>query len=144
MIIKVVAALLFNERGEILITQRPRGSHLAGLWEFPGGKIHPDETPEAALIREVKEELDVDIQVDALFWQGTFDYTEKVVDLSFYTCSFINGFQQVTPIEVDDFRWVPVHQLSKFEFPPADTELINRLSGCETGERVFKPDLANR
>jgi len=125
--IRVVAALIFDNDGKILITKRPAGSHLGGKWEFPGGKIHENETPQEALIREIREELGMDITVGRLFWEDTFDYSVKIVKLSFYCCAVSNGNFTVYPLQVDDFRWVNRRELQEFEFPPADAQLIVKL-----------------
>ncbi|MGD9898186.1 MAG: (deoxy)nucleoside triphosphate pyrophosphohydrolase [Calditrichaceae bacterium] len=129
--IKVVAALIFNESGQILITQRQKDSHLGGYWEFPGGRVEKDETSDEALRREIKEEVDLDIRVDELFWSSTFDYDVKIVEILFYNSTLIDPFQQIIPLEVDDFKWIPLSELHKFQFPEADQALIRQLnSGC--------------
>ena len=124
---KVTAAILYNDKNEILITKRPAQFHLGGLWEFPGGRIEDHELPEQALIRELKEEVDLDIKVEKLFWRETFEYDIKIIDIFFYICKLIPARQKITPKEVDDYRWVLTDELHQFEFPEADRHLVERL-----------------
>ncbi len=126
-IIPVVAAVIQNERGEILITRRPLRSHLGGLWEFPGGKIDNGETPEQALQRELKEEIDVQTVVGPLLWEETFHYPEKSIHIRFFKCRFKNTIQKIRPLQVADFKWVPGEKLKDFTFPPADEAFIQFL-----------------
>ncbi len=125
--IKVVAALIFDSQNRVIITQRQEGSHLAGKWEFPGGRIENDETPEQALKREIKEEIGLDIAVGQLYLQDTFEYDIKNIDIAFYMCSQSDGNQQPQAIEVADWKLVRLSKLERYEFPPADRNLINQL-----------------
>lgn len=126
--IKVVAALLFDGQNKVLITKRPEGTHLAGMWEFPGGRIETNETPEQALVREIKEELALDITVGELFYQDTFEYDEKIVDISFYMCNLTDKNQSPQAIEVAEWKQVYISELTDFQFPPADKALIQQLT----------------
>ena len=124
--IRVVAALCFvNDR--LLITRRPLGSHLGGLWEFPGGKIKDGETPREAPKREIKEELDADIRVNDLFWQNVFEYESKILDIAFYFCDLLTDSNHIRPLGVAGIAWVKTDELTRFDFPPADAALIDRL-----------------
>lgn len=125
MIIDVVAAII-RRRSEILITRRFDHVHLPGMWEFPGGKVEPGESLPMALEREILEELGVSIRVHDEFFTVDHDYPTKSVRLHFFNCSIIAGEPQ--PIEAADMRWVEPVNLGQFEFPPADAELIARLS----------------
>ena len=125
--IQVVAAVIVNAHRQILITQRPPGSHLPGFWEFPGGKIDKEETPERALKREIKEELDAEIEVKKLLWNEHFEYPEKEIYISFYACRLISDPQHLKPLEVADFRWISLEQIDRFQFPPADDLFIKKL-----------------
>ena len=126
----IVAAIIRRD-DQILITKRPDHVHLAGLWEFPGGKVESGESLEAALHREIREELGVEITVDREFFSVAHEYPDKSVHLHFFDCTILRGEPQ--PLEVADLRWVKTAELLDFEFPPADVELIRRLrSGLES------------
>jgi len=119
--VDVVAAII-RDNQKILITQRFDNVHLPGLWEFPGGKVEPDESLTAGLEREIREELGVTILVGDEFFSVVHDYTPKSVRLHFFNCSIIDG--EPHPLEVADMRWVRPEELGQFEFPPADADLI--------------------
>src|ERR1035438_10315377 len=89
-VIEVSAALLFHN-GKLLITQRHAKSHLGGLWEFPGGKREPNETFEQCLVRELREELGIEVEVGGLFEDISHAYAEKTVRLKFFICKLISG-----------------------------------------------------
>ena len=122
MIIVVAAVIEANHR--FLVTRRQPGVHLAGLWEFPGGKIDPDEPHAAALRRELKEELDVDIDVGERLYSTAHAYDDRTVELHFYRC-VLKG--EPRPLIGQEMRWVPRDQLGQLGFPPADAELIEML-----------------
>ena len=121
MTVDVVAAII-RDNQKILITQRFDNVHLPGLWEFPGGKVEPDESLTAGLEREIREELGVTILVGDEFFSVVHDYSPKSVRLHFFNCSIIDG--EPHPLEVADMRWVRPEELGQFEFPPADADLI--------------------
>jgi mutator protein MutT len=123
-IVEVVAAVIRRE-GRILITQRLDDVHLARLWEFPGGKVESGESLEAALQREIREELGVCITVGDEFYTVEHNYPGKSVRLHFFSCTIEDG--EPAPLGVADLRWVLPKDLTQFEFPPADTELIEKL-----------------
>jgi len=125
--ITVVAAIILNSKNQILITLRPEGLHLSGMWEFPGGKVEDGETQGKALIREIKEETNLDIKVNDLYWQESVDYSKKRVHLFFYRCTLTHEEQQVICHEIDDFRWVYRDELTNYVFPEADKKLIDHL-----------------
>lgn len=124
MAITVVAAVIERD-GTFLLTLRPEGTHLAGHWEFPGGKCHVSETHAEALRRELHEELDIAARVGALVYAVTHAYPEKTVALYFYRCDF-EGVPK--PMLGQDIRWVPRAELAALAFPEADAALIARLS----------------
>ena len=124
MIVEVVAAVIRKD-GKILITQRRDDVHLARLWEFPGGKVEAGESLESALRREIQEELGVDITVEYEFCTAEHDYPGKSVRLHFFNCVIKEG--RLEALGVADLRWVSPAELSDFEFPPADAELIEKL-----------------
>ncbi len=119
----VVAAVI--ERDDcFLVTRRQAGVHLSGMWEFPGGKIDPDETHAAALRREIREELDCDVDVGDAVLETTHAYPGRTVTLYFYRCEIIGTPR---PMLGQEMRWVPRAELPVLGFPPADEELIRRL-----------------
>jgi mutator protein MutT len=121
----VVAAII--ERDDcFLVTLRPDGTHLAGHWEFPGGKVHESETHAEALRREVFEELDCVVDVGELAHSVTHAYPEKTVQLFFYRCG-LNG--EPKPIIGQQMQWVRKSELSRLPFPEADRDLIRLLCG---------------
>lgn len=131
--IEVAAGLVFRN-ARILITQRPAGTHLAGLWEFPGGKREEGESWEACLARELREELDVDVEVGVLFDEIRHEYPAKSVHLRFFLCRLRRGDPK--PVECAAVAWVERERLRDFAFPEADAELLQRL---ETSPSVWAP-----
>ena len=123
-VIDVVAAVVERE-GRYLITRRLEGTHLAGLWEFPGGKVHPAERPEDALQRELREELAVEASVGRLLDTVTWTYPEKTVRIHFFECT-VRG--EPCPQERQDMLWVEAAALPSYAFPAADLKLVERLS----------------
>ena len=123
-LIEVAAGLVFRD-GQLLITQRPVGGHLAGLWEFPGGKREAHETFDQALHRELMEELAIEVDVQEVVESITHDYPEKSVHLKFFRCAWRRHEPQV--LGCPAFRWVRVEELDGFEFPAADARLLRRL-----------------
>jgi mutator protein MutT len=122
--VEVSAALIFRD-GKLLITQRHARSHLGGLWEFPGGKREAGETFEQCLVREIREELGVDIVVGELFEEVAHAYPEKSVRLKFFTCQLLSGEPQ--PLDCAAVKWVTNLELASFQFPAADAQLLEKL-----------------
>ena len=122
--IDVSAGLVFRA-GRLLITQRPAASHLGGLWEFPGGKVEPGETFEAALVRELREELGIEVVVGELLETIEHDYPEKRVRLKFFRCRW--AAYEPQPLGCPAFTWITREELSRYEFPAADARLLERL-----------------
>src|SRR5882762_10747566 len=106
--IEVAAGLVFRD-GKLLITQRPAGGHLAGLWEFPGGKREPRETFEQCLQRELKEELGIEVEVHEPIESLTHDYPEKTVHLRFFRCRWKR--REPRALGCPAFRWVSADEL---------------------------------
>jgi mutator protein MutT len=123
-VITVVAAVI-EEDDAFLVTRRPEGVHLAGMWEFPGGKIHPSETHADALQREIREELGAGIDVHELVFETTHVYPDRTVALFFYRCVLR---ERPRPLLGQEMRWVQRPDLPSLGFPPADEELITRLT----------------
>ena len=126
---QVVAALIWQGK-EFMICQRPAHKARALLWEFPGGKVEPGETPTQALIRECREELDVLLEVGGLYMQVTHQYPDLRVALSLYHARILQGRPRL--LEHADLRWIDTRQLHHFAFCPADQDIIQRLQGEET------------
>ena len=124
-LVEVVAALVQDEKGRYLITQRRKGSHLAGLWEFPGGKREADESLEEALGRELTEELTARFAVGQRVETVRWEYPERTIVIHFYRCRLESG--TIEPREDQAMAWVAPERLSDFDFPPADRDLIARL-----------------
>ena len=122
--VEVSAALIFHE-GRLLITRRHAGAHLGGLWEFPGGKREPGETSEQCLVRELREELGVEVSVGELFEEISHAYAEKTVRLKFFVCQLISG--QPRTLDCAAFQWVGKTELADFDFPAADARLLEKL-----------------
>jgi mutator protein MutT len=123
-IVIVVVAAVIERDGAFLVTRRLEGTHLAGMWEFPGGKIGSGETHAQALVREIREELDADVDVGALLFETQFDYAERRVSLHFYRCT-LRG--EPKPLLGQEMKWVPRADLRALDFPPADADLIRLL-----------------
>jgi mutator protein MutT len=128
-VIEVSAALIFRG-GKLLITQRHAKAHLGGRWEFPGGKREAGETFEAALVREIREELGVEIAVGELFEEISHTYPEKSVLLKFFLCKLISGEPQ--PLDCAAVKWIEKSGLDAHEFPAADARLLEKLK-CANG-----------
>jgi 8-oxo-dGTP diphosphatase len=123
----VSAVALVDSDGRVLLAQRPEGKHLAGLWEFPGGKVHSGETPEAALIRELKEELDIDTDVRCLapFTFASHTYPDFHLLMPLYVCRVWTGIPR--PCEGQKLAWVRAPDLTDYPMPPADRPLVAML-----------------
>lgn len=122
--IDVSAALIF-QKGRLLIAQRRAGAHLGGLWEFPGGKREPNETFEQCLVREIREELGIEILVGELFEEITHAYDDRTVHLKFFLCQWIAG--EPKALGCDAFHWIGKGELPKYEFPAADAQLLRKI-----------------
>jgi len=126
--IEVAAGLIFRD-GRLLITQRPSGGHLAGLWEFPGGKREPDESFEECLRRELMEELGIDVAVGNRIESITHEYPGKTVHLRFFRCVWMAHEPQA--LGCPAFRWIAREHLDEHEFPAADARLLALLKRDE-------------
>ncbi|MCU0772302.1 MAG: 8-oxo-dGTP diphosphatase MutT [Verrucomicrobia bacterium] len=123
-LIEVAAGLIFRD-GQLLIAQRYPGSHQGGLWEFPGGKREPGETFEAALVRELAEELGVRVEVGELIENILHRYPDKSVHIQFYRCEIRAG--EPRALGCHALRWVRQARLREQDFPAADARLLDRL-----------------
>jgi mutator protein MutT len=121
----VVTAAVVEREGRYLVTRRQKGVHLEGFWEFPGGKCDADETLEACLRRELREELAVEAIVGEELFAISHAYPDRTVELHFFRCAIVG---EPAPQLGQAMRWVPGGDLPTLEFPPADAELIRKLS----------------
>ncbi len=118
------AVALIDGDGRVLLAQRPAGKSMAGLWEFPGGKLDAGETPETALVRELREELGIDITESCLAAIGfaSHDYDTFHLLMPLYACRQWRG--QVTAREGQQLEWVRAARLGDYKMPPADVPLV--------------------
>jgi 8-oxo-dGTP diphosphatase len=127
LIVLVSAAALVDADGRVLLAQRPAGKAMAGLWEFPGGKVNPGETPETALIRELAEELGIDVTASCLapFTFASYSYPDFHLLMPLYVCRKWSGI----PVAREDQRltWARPARLGDYPMPPADAPLVAML-----------------
>jgi 8-oxo-dGTP diphosphatase len=121
----VVTAAVIEREGVFLVTRRPDGVHLAGCWEFPGGKCEPGETLAACLQREILEELETTTRVGAEIFSIAHAYPDRVVELHFFRCELAG---EPRPVLGQEMRWVARKELALLAFPPADEQLIQLLT----------------
>jgi 8-oxo-dGTP diphosphatase len=127
-ILTVACAVLVNADGHILVTDRPQGKDMAGLWEFPGGKVEPLESPEAALVRELDEELGIHTATSCLAPCGFASHAYEKVNLVLLAFAIRKWHGTPTPREGQRMQWVPVNGLFRLEMPPADLPLLGQIA----------------
>ena len=120
----VVAAILIYDN-RILIAQRAADDPLAGLWEFPGGKVEAGESHVQSLVREMREEFEIDVEVGKFFASSLFPYEKGTIRLLGYLCRWVGG--ELWPHVHSDHAWVTVSQLADYTFAPADRPLVEKL-----------------
>ncbi len=123
---EVVAALIW-QGNQFLICQRPAHKARGLLWEFVGGKVEPGETREEALIRECREELDIELKVGTVFMDVTHEYPDLTVHLTLFNASIAQGVPQ--RLEHNDIQWITPAQIPNYPFCPADVEILAKLTG---------------
>jgi len=123
----LVTAALIEHEGKVLITRRKHDVPYPLLWEFPGGKLEPEEDPVDCVIREIREELSIEIAVDGVFDVVYHRYPERTVLLIAYRCSWLGG--ELLELEVSGHQWVGYGELGSFEMLPADKPLVAKLTG---------------
>jgi mutator protein MutT len=121
----VTAGLLW-QNGMVLIAKRPVGSHLAGYWEFPGGKQEVGETLEECLEREMKEELGVDVRAEKRLLAVDYEYENRIISLYLFQCTHLSG--EFKPLACEEIRWVHPADMAQYHFPPPDEKIIERLT----------------
>ena len=124
-----VSAALIVENGKMLITKRS-GGEFDGMWEFPGGKIEPNETKEETVIREIKEELDLDIAVSSHLISIKYAYPTFKLEMHVYICTITSG--ELVLNEHADFAWTTQDQIDNFNWIPADIEVVEAIKALST------------
>ena len=134
--VQVVAGLMIEE-GKILIARRHFHDSNGGLWEFPGGKVEKGESPEQALSRELKEELDLYVKVGTLFGENSFETPRATFELKLYYCKRLSGTIYLT--EHSEFAWITLDQIPNYKFLPGDYQFLDMLKALgDTGLNTIK------
>lgn len=123
----VAAAIIFNDKNELLICQRKEGGSCSNLWEFPGGKLESDETLEECCVRECREELNVDIKILSHYDETSYVYPENEIHFTFYLAELLSDECDIKMNVHQRISWASVSELNKYDFCPADIELIERI-----------------
>ncbi|MFC5471585.1 8-oxo-dGTP diphosphatase MutT [Cohnella suwonensis] len=123
--IEVAAAIIENDQGQILIARRKKGKSQEGMWEFPGGKLEPGESPETCLIRELQEEMGIEIIPYEWFGNNEHDYGTVQIKLIAYMAKYSQGEIKLT--DHDEYRWAGRSELSEYDWAPADIPFVERL-----------------
>ncbi len=122
-----VTAAIIRKGSKILIARRATNRHLAGFWEFPGGKIEDGETPQECLKRELEEELGIIVNVGAFFMENEHQYQDKIIQLQAYECEHISG--KIILNDHDQIEWIDTTEFDNFVFAPADIPFLKALNG---------------
>lgn len=133
-----VAAGILIRNNTVLIARRKQDKHLAGYWEFPGGKIEPFETPEQTLKREFQEEFHIKIKINSEFHQNHYDYPERTILLKSFLIEYISGDFQL--IDHDEIQWVEISNLNNYKIAPADIPIVEKLQNRFTVKRSYYSD----
>jgi len=124
-VIRVAAAVIHNDEGKLLIARRREGKSQAGLWEFPGGKIEPDESVQCCLQRELSEEMKITIFPYEAFGSNEHHYGSLHIQLIAWKAEYQGG--EILLVDHDAYQWVRPDELARFEFAPADVPFVERL-----------------
>lgn len=127
-LLTVACAVLVDADGRILVASRPQGKDLAGLWEFPGGKLEPEESPEAALVRELREELGIETTASCLAPCGFASHAYAQFHLVLMAFAIRKWQGRPTPREGQEVQWVRVSELFRLDMPPADRPLLGQIA----------------
>lgn len=122
---QIGVAVIWNDRSQILIDKRKPTGAMGGLWEFPGGKIEPGETIAECIVREIREELGIEIAVGEHLISIDHTYPGFSLTLIVHNCHYLGGIPQ--PIECDEVRWVTVSELDNYQFPEANIKIIETI-----------------
>jgi 8-oxo-dGTP diphosphatase len=128
-VVRVVAGALFDRDRRVLIAQRPHGKHMAGRWEFPGGKVAPAETESQALARELREELGVTVTACCPFMRLSHEYDDRIVELSMWIVDVFSG--EAMGLDGQQLKWVAVERLGEEDILEADAPLVLALRDLE-------------
>ena len=120
-----VAAALIWDNDKFLICQRPPHKTRGLLWEFVGGKLEPAETARRAVVRECKEELDIEIKANDVFMDVVHNYPDMDVHLTIFNCEIISG--EIKLLEHNDAKWITPRQIPQYDFCPADKEILKKI-----------------
>ena len=120
-----VAAAVIRKEDKVFIAQRKEGRHLAGYWEFPGGKVEPNEAPQDCLVREFREEFTIDISVNEFIADYIYHYDDKSIRLISYFATLESG--NIVLNDHDAYMWVTISNLNDYNLAPADIEIVNKL-----------------
>jgi len=139
----LVSAAVLIEEGRVLLSQRKRGTHLSGAWEFPGGKVEAGEDPRDALVRELLEELGIEVTVHEILEATFHRYPDRTVLLLFFTARRTAASGDPQTLDVAAWRWAPAAELDSLQFPPADGAIVSRvrnLLGSEADTPRLPPE----
>ena len=125
----IVTAGLIWRQGTLLIAKRPPGGHLAGYWEFPGGKQEKTESLPACLAREIREEVGLEVEVDKPLLTVRHAYSSRSITLHVFQCTVLSG--DAKPLEGQELHWVPPCRLRQYRFPPPDLEIVRYIERLE-------------
>ncbi len=123
-----VSAAIIKKEGKVLIAQRNRNKSQGLKWEFPGGKVEADETAKESLIREIKEELNIDIEVKEKFGENVFEYPAGSIRLIAFNAEWVSGDLKI--LEHEKVEWVTIDNLNNYDFSPADIYFVEKLKEC--------------
>jgi 8-oxo-dGTP diphosphatase len=129
----VVSAAVLIEDGRVLLSQRKKGSHLSGAWEFPGGKVEPGEDPRDTLVRELAEELGIEVTPGEILEVTFHRYPERAVLLLFFAARRTASSQNPQALDVAAFRWASAAELDPDVFPPADVAILHKVKALLFG-----------
>ncbi|XXF75234.1 (deoxy)nucleoside triphosphate pyrophosphohydrolase [Myxococcaceae bacterium GXIMD 01537] len=129
--IRVVGAMLQNEEGRYLITQRPPKASLPLLWEFPGGRVEEGESDTQALAREIREEMGVETEVLEEAMHTRHEYPTYDIDFRVFHCRLKDPAAPIQHLRVNDHRWVTLEEMARYQFPDADSKTLAKLLGLE-------------
>jgi len=132
--VQQVAAAIIEKDGSILIAQRKIGSNLGGRWEFAGGKLESNETPEQCLQRELREELGIETEIGALFYSSRFEYKHMSIELLVYRVVHISG--EFVVRDHESIKWVSKDELINYDFVDADRPVVDKLTRSQVSPTI--------